>query len=226
MSAPDLEPLDPELARLLEHERQRPPVSPATHDQLFSRVSSSLATAAAIGGVASAGAAAKAAATKTWLVALSAFAVGSALGAGAMLLRSSPEPKTITVERRIEVPVPVTVVVSAPATPPSIAPSATVAPPVTAPPKPGSDAAEQLALEKIRSALKSGDSAAALAAVVEHEKKYPAGAHAEEREALAVQALARAGRTADAKARAERFHQRFPGSFFTSIVDNAAGAKP
>jgi outer membrane protein assembly factor BamD (BamD/ComL family) len=89
-------------------------------------------------------------------------------------------------------------------------------------PKPSTDAGEILALDKIRSALKSGDSAAALAAVSEHEKRYPSGAHVEEREALAVQALARAGRGEEAAARANRFRKRFPGSFLTAVVNSAS----
>jgi len=148
-------------------------------------------------------------------------------GAGTMLLRREPEARVVTVEKRVEVPVPVTVVVSAPAAPP---PPPTPSTSLAAPPTPGSqaapkastDAGEVLALDKIRSALKSGDSAAALAAVAEHEKRYPQGAHVEEREALAVQALARAGRREEASARADRFRKRFPSSFFMAIVDAAA----
>jgi hypothetical protein len=144
-----------------------------------------------------------------------------------MLLRREPEPRVVTVEKRVEVPVPVTVVVSAPAAPPpNVGPSTSLAAPPTpssaAAPKASTDAGEVLALDKIRSALKSGDSASALAAVAEHEKRYPSGAHVEEREALAVQALARAGRSEEARARADRFHKRFPSSFFTAIVDSAA----
>lgn len=226
----ELEPLDPELARLLDVERARPPVSASAHERLLGRVEASLAAGAAVAGAAAAGTAAKGAATKSWLVAITAFAVGSAVGAGAMLLRKEPEARVVTVEKRVEVPVPVTVVVSAPAAPPpEVAPSTSLAAPPTsgshAAPRASTDPGEVLTLDKIRSALKSGDSASALAAVAEHEKRYPAGAHIEEREALAVQALARAGRREEASARADRFRKRFPSSFFMAIVD-AAAPKP
>jgi hypothetical protein len=218
----ELEPLDPELSRLLDVERARPPVPHGAHDRLLGRLEASLAAGAVVAGAA-AGTAAKGAATKSWIIALTMFAFGGAVGAGAMLLRKEPEPRVVTVEKRVEVPVPVTVVVSAPAAPPpSLAPSTSLAPPPTPATKPSTDAGEVLALDKIRSALKSGDSASALAAVAEHEKRYPSGAHVEEREALAVQALARAGRRGEASARADRFRKRFPSSFFTSIVNAAA----
>lgn len=225
-----LEPLDPELARLLDVERARPEIPPGAHDRLLGRIEASLAAGAAVAGAAAAGTAAKGAATKTWIVALTAFAIGSAAGAGAMLLRKEPEPRVVTVEKRVEVPVPVTVVVSAPAAPPPVAPPSTslAAPPTNgsqAAPKASTDPGEVLTLEKIRSALRSGDSSSALAAVAEHEKRYPSGAHVEEREALAVQALARAGRREEASARADRFRKRYPSSFFMAIVD-AAAPKP
>jgi len=219
----ELDPLDPELARLLDVERARPPIAEGARERLLGRLEASLAAGALVGTAAAAGAAAKGAATKTWMVAVTAFAIGGMVGAGAMLLRGAPEPRVVTVEKRVEVPVPVTVVVSAPAAPPpSVAPSTSLAPVPTVATKPSSDAGEILALDKIRSALKSGDSAAALAAVVEHEKRYPSGAHVEEREALAVQALARAGRRDDASARADRFRKRFPGSFLTAVVNSAS----
>ncbi len=219
----ELEPLDPELARLLDVERTRPPVPPGARDRLLGRVEASLAAGVVVAGAAAAGTAAKGGALKVWLMTLTAFALGGVVGASAMLLRKEPEPRVVTVEKRVEVPVPVTVVVSAPAAPPpTVAPSTSLAPSPTPMAKASTDAGEVLALDKIRSALKSGDSAGALAAVAEHEKRYPSGAHVEEREALAVQALARAGRHDEARARAQRFHQRFPSSFFTAIVDSAA----
>jgi hypothetical protein len=218
----DLEPIDPELDRLLDVERARPSVPPATRDRLLGRVEASVATAAVIG------AAGAAVTKKSWLLALSAFVLGGIIGAAAMWMRPAPEPRTVTVEKRVEVPVPVTVVVSAPTAPP---PAPTVATSLAAPStsvahKPVSDAAERALIEKIHSALGRGDPAGALVAVGEHEKQFPGGSHADEREALAVQALSRQGRMDEARARADRFRKRFPGSFFSSIVDGAVGAKP
>lgn len=225
----DLEPLDPELASLLDVERRRPPIPPGARERLLGRIEASVATVAVAGAAGAAGAAGVSAAKgKAWLVALSAFALGGLVGAGAMWLRPQPEPRTITVEKRVEVPVPVTVVVSAPAAPPPVvAPSTSLAaPPTTTPAKPTSDAAERALIEKIHSALGRGDPAGALAAVAEHEKLFPSGSHADEREALAVQALSRQGRMEEARTRADRFRKRFPGSFYKAIVDAAVGAKP
>ena len=225
----DLPPLDPDLLRLLDVERARPPLAPGVRDRLLGRIEGSIATAATVGaaGVAVSATAAK----KTWLLTLSAFFLGGVLGAAAMWFRPAPEPRTVTIEKRVEVAVPVTVVVSAPAaSPPPVAPSTSLAsPPTTATvgtAKGSSDAAERVLIEKIHSALGHGDPGGALSAVAEHEKQFPAGSHTDEREALAVQALSRQGRMDDARARADRFRKRFPGSFFRSIVDNAVGAKP
>lgn len=223
----DLPPIDPELAALLDAERSRPPMDVAARERLLGRIEASVATVA----VAGAAAGATAAKGKAWLVALSAFALGGLVGAGAMWMRPAPEPRTITVEKRVEVPVPVTVVVSAPAAlPPAPTPTTSLAaPPTPASPssaKVGSDAAERALIEKIHSALGRGDPAGAMTAVAEHEKQFPSGSHADEREALAVQALSRQGRKEEARARADRFRKRFPGSFFTTIVDKAVGASP
>lgn len=193
---------------------------------MLGRIEGSVATAALVG--AGAGVVSATAGKKSWLLTLSAFVLGGVLGAAAMWLRPAPEPRTITVERRVEVEVPATIVVSAPAAPsPAAAPPpslATAKPSATA--KPVSDAAERVLIEKIHSALGHGDPAGALSAVAEHEKQFPSGSHADEREALAVQALSRQGRMDEARARADRFRKRFPGSFFRSIVDSAVGAKP
>jgi hypothetical protein len=81
--------------------------------------------------------------------------------------------------------------------------------------------AERALIERARSALARGDGAAALLPIAEHERQFPSGQLAEEREVLAVQALAIAGRTAEATARGARFRKAFPGSLMLPIVDEA-----
>jgi len=213
--------LDPEIGMLLDAERLRPEVGADVQARLLARVSGGLAVAGVAGGAAAA--AAKGAA-KPWLSIVSAFAVGGLVGAlVTWSLRPPPVERTVTVEKRIEVPVPVTVVVSA--APP--APSTSLAAVPTAATKPtasaGSAADEDVAIQQVHSALGRGDTAAALAAVAAHEKRFPNGQQADAREALAVQALVRAGRRDEAEARATRFKKRFPGSFYQSIVDQALG---
>lgn len=214
--------LDPEIGMLLDAERLRPELDAGTQARLFARVSAGVAVA---GAGAAAASAAKGAA-RPWFGTAAGFVAGGLLGAlVTWSLRPPPVERTVTVEKRVEVPVPVTVVVSAPVPPapstslapvPTVAPSATVAAP--------SAAEEEVAIQQIHSALGRGDTAAALAAVAAHEKRFPNGQQADAREALAVQALMRAGRRDEAEARASRFKKRFPNSFYQSIVDQALGS--
>lgn len=69
-------------------------------------------------------------------------------------------------------------------------------------------------LEQARAALKAGDSARALQRVNEHARRYPRGVLVQEREVLAIQALRRLGRDAEAERRAEAFSKAYPGSAF------------
>jgi hypothetical protein len=65
--------------------------------------------------------------------------------------------------------------------------------------------------------------AEALARCEEHAAAYPSGALAEEREVLAVDALLRLGRRADASARAERFRTAHPSSAYVRRLDTLLG---
>ena len=86
--------------------------------------------------------------------------------------------------------------------------------------------AELTALGPARSALAAGDYDAALAATDAHARLFPGGVLAQEREALAIQALGRAGRTAEAQERARRFQQRYPRSTLLDTVRNSIGLNP
>lgn len=240
MSEHDLPPLgslDDDLRALLDAERARPPVPPHARARLLSRLEASVAASA--GAAAGAALATKAGATKSWVVALTAFALGGMIGAGVTYFaRRAPEPRVVTInkviEKRVEVPVIVSVETPPPSSPPppSVAPPTTGlavaaqsgAPAATASPSGSANAeAERNLIDAMRAALARGDSAAALGFVADHEKRFPAGGFVETREALAVQALARAGRTAEAKARGERFRKRYPSSVFSDVVDQAIG---
>ena len=74
-------------------------------------------------------------------------------------------------------------------------------------------------LERAQDALRSGRYADALSLCNEHAKSYPNGMLAQEREVIAVEALVKTGRTAEAKARAESFKRRFPGSSHARRID-------
>jgi len=73
-------------------------------------------------------------------------------------------------------------------------------------------ALELRVLERARAAVASGDFSAALRAVANHQRRFPAGRLQEEREALRVKALSGLGRSDEARRAAERFRERFPRS--------------
>jgi hypothetical protein len=74
-------------------------------------------------------------------------------------------------------------------------------------PGPSNLASEQAHIDIARAALARGRPADALRSLGEHQRLYPSGKLREEREALAVQALAQSGQKAAATSRAERFRR-------------------
>jgi hypothetical protein len=95
---------------------------------------------------------------------------------------------------------------------PSSAAVATVAPHVAASAAPGSTIKAEMALfAEARKALAS-DPGRALALAEEGHARFPRGVFGQEREALAISALVKLGRTDEAKARARAFVQRHPES--------------
>ena len=67
-------------------------------------------------------------------------------------------------------------------------------------------------LQPARQAVARQDFGAALAAIVEHQRLFPSGRLAEEREALRVKALLGLGRTDEAQRAGSAFRARFPRS--------------
>ncbi|WP_437290216.1 hypothetical protein [Sorangium sp. So ce406] len=70
------------------------------------------------------------------------------------------------------------------------------------------------------------DPDAALAAVSEHQREFPAGRLAEEREYVAIRALMRLGRVDEARARAASFLARYPSTSYADRVNRAVSAAP
>jgi hypothetical protein len=62
----------------------------------------------------------------------------------------------------------------------------------------------------------------ALALTEQHRRQYPNGAFSQEREVIAITALTRLGRSADARSRAERFRTLYPSSPYTARLDRVA----
>lgn len=79
---------------------------------------------------------------------------------------------------------------------------------------------ETALLRDARLAL-NGDPARALALTEQHRQEYPNGGFAQEREVIAITALARLGRTSEARSRAERFRSAYPTSPYIERVDRA-----
>jgi len=67
-------------------------------------------------------------------------------------------------------------------------------------------------LEPARRAFARGDFAAVIRAADEHERAFPSGGLAEERDAMRARALLRQGRGADARLAAAAFRRKFPNS--------------
>ncbi len=87
----------------------------------------------------------------------------------------------------------------------------TVPAPAASAPPPGL-LEERTLLMRGRRALRRGDASGALAAAVEHERRFPHGALAEERDILSILALASGGQPGAARARAEAFAEAHPKS--------------
>jgi hypothetical protein len=78
--------------------------------------------------------------------------------------------------------------------------------------------ADELELLQRASALVERDPHGALAVAHEHETLYPRGEYVEERESIAVRALANAGERRAARDRATRFLRRYPTSIYATRV--------
>jgi hypothetical protein len=111
---------------------------------------------------------------------------------------------------------------------PSPAPSLDVAdpppPPATVPkPKPkrgaGDGDAEAKLVLAAGTALVRDDAQTALALTRQHLARFPNGAHAEERDRIAIEALARLGRPDDARAAAGRFFVQYSESIYRARIE-------
>ncbi len=176
---------------------------------------SSAAAASASASVAQAGAVA----TKTGLAVKvlvtvgTVAAVGGAFQAGRVYEEKvAPAKKVIVVEKPVLVPAPAPVPDPAPVVEPEPAAPEAPKPAVRAatPPRPEAEAAM---LEQAMSALQAGDAAKALKLCERHQRELGAnGLLVQEREVIAIEALVKLGRAAEAKARAEKFKKAFPTS--------------
>lgn len=168
-------------------------------------------------------------------------ALGSATTAAVLRATADPPPARIEVryvDRVVEVEkgrdagasVDVSDLPLAPVPSPSLSPTPATAPASATATESGmSDqdlVRERRLIDTARSALARRDATSALAALDEHARAFPRGQLVEMREALAVQALVQAGKSDEARARATRFHRRYRGSIYESVVDGALSSIP
>jgi hypothetical protein len=161
-----------------------------------------------------------------------AFAVGGAVGAALHAgLASAPEPRVVYVERpapAVPSVAPPAATTSASSAAESAAPAAATAPLVVPSPhvRRAQLDAERALLDAARVALVSGDTDTALHELDRHARTYGHPILGEERDALFVQTLVRAGRYDDARIRAEAFRRRAPQSLLLPAVDAAIASIP
>ncbi len=86
--------------------------------------------------------------------------------------------------------------------------------------------AERILLDEARAAIAQGDPARAIDRLERHRRTFPVPLLAEERDAMWVQALVKAGRYDEARAHASAFRKRSPDSLFSSVVDSAIDSIP
>lgn len=146
---------------------------------------------------------------------------GSLLGAAVTSIAMPVRERVVYVERRV------IVAASASTVPPSIrvddlptTPKAVVT--AAAPVSSGSDvSAERLMLDEARTAFASGDYAKSLDRLERHKARFPFGTLSEEREALAVRALAAGGNKTEAARRGRAFVAKYPDSIMRPAVESA-----
>jgi hypothetical protein len=163
------------------------------------------------------------------------LAIAGAVATAAWLMRSPPAdttpvatvPSAFASEAPSAVPeVPVTTsVVALPDAAPSAAPSTTAhVAPVASPTAAASAEPEIAILARAHDALLHGSPDRALAIAGEHARAYPRGLLAQEREVIAIEALASTGRRDEARARAAAFRAAYPGSSHRARIDRLVEA--
>jgi hypothetical protein len=215
-----LPPPDGELAEALDALRREEAARPEVRARARSRLMAAVA-AGTVAPVASGGFLAGKRA-----VATTAFVAGGVVGALAYSLwMPRPAPQVVYVDRVVAAPPPLV-----PVAPPPVAPApvanvpATATATVSAPPSRASQlSAERLILDEARAAIAQGDPGRALDRLEKHRRTFPSPILGEERDAMGVEALAKAGRHDEAASKAAAFHKRWPESLFASAVDDAVG---
>jgi hypothetical protein len=176
-----------------------------------------------------------------------AFVVGGGLGAAIHARLSNRPPQVVFVDRVVPVAIPqpspepsATSVASEPPAPSAASepptPSAASEPPTPSAARlvrPSSSAtrasqliAEKVLLDEARARLVQGEPSRAIERLERHRRTFLNPLLAEERDAMWVEALAQAGRPAEARAHADAFRRAYPSSLFLATVDSAIASIP
>jgi hypothetical protein len=219
-------PIDPKLVELLRGEPSAPvEIRARVRGRLMGAVAAFDAREA--GGDKGASGSALAAKKATVIAFLLGGVVGSVLHAA--WTKPAPE-RVVYVDRAVPVPLaPADATVSPPPGNPAppVVPAAVPSGPSSGPPARASQlTAERAILDDARQALAHGDPSRALDRLEHHRRSFPSPLLAEERDAMGVQALVKAGRFDEARSRGESFRKRFPDSLFSAAVQSALESVP
>ncbi|HEY3819027.1 MAG TPA: hypothetical protein VGL81_17780 [Polyangiaceae bacterium] len=86
--------------------------------------------------------------------------------------------------------------------------------------------AERILLDEARGALVQGNPSRALERIEQHRRTFATPILGEERDAMEVEALAKVGRSAEARAKADAFRRHTPNSLFLPAVQSAVESIP
>lgn len=158
------------------------------------------------------------------------FAGGFATGRLTARPRDAREPARVATAPAVEPAPPAPTTLDAAVAPASDAAAAPPAhrPAPTAPPPPATGTihdAERLVLDRARAALQRGLPDEALVALMSHERQFPSGALAEERDVMIIEAYVRAGNADLAQRRIERYRAAYPAGALRARVDQLAGQR-
>jgi hypothetical protein len=241
------EPLPPELGELLRAARPLDAAPAETRERLARRVALSVALPAAVGSGAGAVLHTRqgllSPLAQKLFIGVTGLVLGGGIGAATHAALTAPAPSVVAPPAALAPPassivapvvpvapaaadIPTVSVGDLPPAPPPLVAAARA--PAAAPASPAAAANgladERRLLDGARAALSRGEAASAMPPLDEHARRFPHGVLTEEREALAIQALARGGRTREAEERAARFEKAFPGSFMSPAIKDALGA--
>jgi hypothetical protein len=236
MSDDELLPMDAQMAALLAVKKVAPEPTAEARARVLAGVMGrigALPPGGQGGGGGSGGGARRFVTAHPLAAVVSALAVGIGVGGAAFAPRVVPE-RIVYVDRAVPsvsvaampafVPVPAAQLAPTPPTPEAVVQARAS--------KPDSSldsqrlAGERALLDVARAALSRGEAARAIEAAERHAQEFPAGQLTEEREAILIRALVQVGNPDEARARAARFHARFPESIFGRTIDAAIASIP